>query len=312
MIPALIGSVAGSAFNGLMNSAFNSMNMESQAEVSRDLMDYQWKNFSSPQAQVKAWSEAGFSPVHIFGNGGSGSSAVPSVPSVSHSPIMTDGVQNMANFAKSFNEDKKNVAEKEKFESEKENQDIQNATQLRRDIAYLDNLIKSSELSESEKKKKMAERDTLLENLFTLDSRNRAEIERNESEARLNDAKATLTDAQITYQQIVNELEPQQRRALIKQIYAHEAELIAAAREHNASAVEKAAEAALKGVDKTTKEKLMPALIDKAQAEADLEWFKTGNEAKRYVGGELGYRTPVVGHGGSYNSYSPRYRYHKH
>lgn len=309
MVPAIVGAMAAQGVQGFANTYWNQTNMENQADIQKDLMRFQWENFSSPQAQLRSFASAGVNPAHAL-SGGAVNTAQPSA-SVSHAPVMTNGVDQLSSFARSFSEDALNIAKKENEEADTENKHLQNKTQLQRDIAYLDNLLKNTELSEATKKKTIQERDTLLENLYTLDARNRAEMERNESEARLNDAKANLTDAQITYQQIINELEPLQRRALIRQIYANEAELLAAAREHDASALDHAADVALKGVDKLTREKLMPVLIDKAQAEADLEWFKTGNEAKRYVGGEIGYRTPLVGHGGSYNSYNPRYRYHK-
>lgn len=314
MVPAIVGAMAAQGAQGFFNTYLNQTNMENQADIQKDLMRYQWENFSSPQAQLRSFASAGVNPAHAL-SGGAVNTAQPSA-SVSHAPVLTNGVDQLSAFARSFSEDALNIAKKENEEADTENKHLQNKTQLQRDIAYLDNLLKNTELSEATKKKTIQERDTLLENLYTLDARNRAEQERNESEARLNDVKARLTDAQITYQQIINQLEPKQRRAVIAQLYAYADELRAAASEHNASALQKAADEALKRFDKETQELLRPALIDKAEAEADYHAFQAGSEAKRYYGGRVGYEMPLGAPsdympGANYDlpHYNPRNRY---
>lgn len=88
---ALLG-VASNFINGMTNSYFNKVGMEDQAEVNREQAMWQWKNFNSPAAQVRSLSDVGMSPATIFGAGGQGQFATPQVGSVSHAPLLTQGV----------------------------------------------------------------------------------------------------------------------------------------------------------------------------------------------------------------------------
>ena len=88
---ALIGAASG-LMNGMINSYFNKVGMQDQAEVNREQALWQWNNFNSPAAQVRSLSDVGMSPATIFGAGGQGQFATPQVGSVSHAPLLSQGV----------------------------------------------------------------------------------------------------------------------------------------------------------------------------------------------------------------------------
>lgn len=92
MNPVLIG--AGLAAG---NTALNSIGIGQQTGASKDLMDYQWKNFTSPQAQVRSVAAAGLNPAAVLSEG-KGSFASPSVSMPTVSPVQMDGVDTLANY----------------------------------------------------------------------------------------------------------------------------------------------------------------------------------------------------------------------
>lgn len=92
MNPVLIG--AGLAAG---NAALNSIGIGQQIDASKDLMDYQWKNYTSPQAQVRNLAAAGLNPAAVLSEG-KGSFASPSVAMPSVSPVQMDGVDTLANY----------------------------------------------------------------------------------------------------------------------------------------------------------------------------------------------------------------------
>ena len=85
--PFLLGSLA--LGGTLVNQGLNRSNMDYQAQVSKELMDYQWKNFNSPKAQVAAMTAAGLNPAAMF-DGGKGSFASPSVSMPSSQNVSFD------------------------------------------------------------------------------------------------------------------------------------------------------------------------------------------------------------------------------
>lgn len=125
LAPEIIGSIVGSG-TSLLNTGLNALNMGNQISASKELMDYQWKNFTSPQAQVKAMGAAGLNAGALLG-AGKGSFASPSVAMPTSSPVQIDGVADMANYltavaqAKKAGVDTKNVevdTQQKKFELE--------------------------------------------------------------------------------------------------------------------------------------------------------------------------------------------------
>lgn len=98
-----IGSSLASGLSGVIgglpsagvNMLLNTIGMKQQKDAAKDMMDYQWKNFQSPQAQVNALAAAGINPAVALGQGGTGAFASPSPSMPSSVPVAVDGVANM-------------------------------------------------------------------------------------------------------------------------------------------------------------------------------------------------------------------------
>lgn len=100
MAPEVIGSLVsagGSLLEGSLGQGFNVSNMKRQADISKDLMRYQWNNFSSPAAQIASLNKAGLG-VNAY-LGGKGSAGVPSGGMPSSAPIAFDGIADLGNIA---------------------------------------------------------------------------------------------------------------------------------------------------------------------------------------------------------------------
>lgn len=100
MAPEIIGSLVsagGSLLGGLLGQDFNVSNMARQAAISKDLMRYQWDNFSSPAAQIASLNKAGLG-VNAF-LGGKGSVGLPSGGMPSSAPISFDGIADLGGIA---------------------------------------------------------------------------------------------------------------------------------------------------------------------------------------------------------------------
>lgn len=123
-IPPLLIGAAMAAGSSLMNQSLNRSNLAYKSEMEKGLMDYEWQNYKSPQAQVHALTQAGLNPAAFFG-GGAGSVATPSHSAVSDSPLMVDGVD-VPRLLLTESEILKNTADAKKAGSEAEGRDIEN------------------------------------------------------------------------------------------------------------------------------------------------------------------------------------------
>lgn len=92
-----LGSIGSSFLNGILN--YNSMSK--QVEYAKDLMQYQWENFTSPSAQVKSLAAAGINPAVALGDS-TGFTASPSVNMPSSHPPQVAGIQDIGNFVKAM------------------------------------------------------------------------------------------------------------------------------------------------------------------------------------------------------------------
>ena len=69
-IAGALGLGAGlSAVNSGLSWLSGSLSADKQAELQKDLFDYQWEKAQSPQAQVKNLATAGINPASVFGSG---------------------------------------------------------------------------------------------------------------------------------------------------------------------------------------------------------------------------------------------------
>lgn len=112
--PLVGGAIIGGGLNligGAINNQVNRSNMNYQAKISKQLMDYQWDRFQSYPAQVSSMASAGLNPATMFNNGGS-RSASPSVAMPSSNPIdMGFSGNNLAEIALAASQAKKSGAE---------------------------------------------------------------------------------------------------------------------------------------------------------------------------------------------------------
>lgn len=72
---------------GALNNIVNRSNMDYQVEQAKQLAKYQWDNFQSYPAQVRSMVKAGLNPSALLGQGGSGTTASPSINMPTSTPI---------------------------------------------------------------------------------------------------------------------------------------------------------------------------------------------------------------------------------
>ena len=94
VVPEIIGAgiaAGGSLINAIAGNSMGRSNARYQAELQKELMQYQWDNYNSPSAQAKALADAGMNPSVAFGQGSNFSSPSASAPSVSPVDIGLSG-----------------------------------------------------------------------------------------------------------------------------------------------------------------------------------------------------------------------------
>lgn len=104
--PALIGAV-GALGSAALNYGLNRNMMNYKLDDAKDLMSYEWQNFQSPKAQVKALSAAGISPSVAYSSGGVGQFATPHPTMPTDSPFFVSGVDQFANAVSAIAQAKK-------------------------------------------------------------------------------------------------------------------------------------------------------------------------------------------------------------
>lgn len=107
--PLALGALAaagGAAMNSIANEQ-NKSNAQYSLAMQKDLLDYQWKKFNSPKAQVDSLVDAGLNPSVAFGQGGMrGIAPSGQAPQLSQSDIGLSG-QDMANTILALSQAKK-------------------------------------------------------------------------------------------------------------------------------------------------------------------------------------------------------------
>ena len=105
---------------GALNNIVNRSNMDYQVEQAKQLAKYQWDNFQSYSAQVRSMIKAGLNPSALLGQGGSGTTAAPSINMPTSTPI------DMGLSGVSMIDAIKTIAEAKKVGLESEAQNLQN------------------------------------------------------------------------------------------------------------------------------------------------------------------------------------------
>lgn len=120
VVGAALVSGGANLVGGALNNIVNRSNMQRQADIAKDLMQYQWDKFQSYPAQVESMTKAGLNPAALLGQGGSGLASGPSVNMPTSHPIdMGLGSNGLVDAVKT-------IAEAKKVGLESEAQNLQN------------------------------------------------------------------------------------------------------------------------------------------------------------------------------------------
>lgn len=87
VIGAALVTGGANLIGGALNNIVNRSNMDNQVEAAKQLAKYQWDNFTSYPAQVKSMLRAGLNPSVLLGQGGSGTTASPSINMPTSAPV---------------------------------------------------------------------------------------------------------------------------------------------------------------------------------------------------------------------------------
>ena len=106
-----IGSAAASGLEGTiasipsaaLNFGFGLLGQSAQNKAAKELMDYQWEKYQSPEAQVRSMAKAGLNPASLGEKGGFASPS-PSLPGM---PVQLDGISEVSNYIRSLADAKK-------------------------------------------------------------------------------------------------------------------------------------------------------------------------------------------------------------
>lgn len=88
----------GTLIGGAVSQGYNRENMALQNEYAKDLMNYQWQNFGSYEAQVKSMQKAGLNPAVLYGKSAP-SAASPSPAMPSSAPINVPSVFDLSSLS---------------------------------------------------------------------------------------------------------------------------------------------------------------------------------------------------------------------
>lgn len=111
IVPAVGAALVTGGMNmlgGALNNIVNRSNMDYQVEQAKQLAKYQWDNFQSYPAQVRSMIKAGLNPSALLGQGGSGTTASPSINMPTSAPVdMGLSANSLADAIKTIAEAKK-------------------------------------------------------------------------------------------------------------------------------------------------------------------------------------------------------------
>lgn len=249
--------------------------------------------YNSPVNQVKRLRKAGINPAFALEQGaldaGNASSPAPPMPQFDVNSLaqgVRDGFQLRLQKDLTDSEVRQNDANAYA-------QEMANKFSLQKNLLDLYRLRSAAEKDSKEASLLDEEIKLRQKDLESYDKRINASVGKQEAESR-------YIDAQAKYQEIVNQFAPDQQKALLKQVNAKTSELIAAASEHNASAVRQIAEKAVaearkEGLDiaNDQADAMVDAIVNKAYADYEKSWYEAGSAWKQFEGGKVGSLVPA-------------------
>lgn len=189
--PVEIGAAIASGGMSLLNSAIGNSMSRSNAryaqKLQKEMLDYQWKNFSSPAAQARSLAAAGLNPSVAFGQGSVSHVATPSAAAQSISPVDVGlSGQDMASTILALSEAKK-------AGSEAAGTDLDNFLKQ----STMDESIKAAALRNNWTKAEITKIDAECSNFSALWQKTQQEIENLKSEKQLTDKVVDWYDKEM-------------------------------------------------------------------------------------------------------------------
>ena len=269
----------------------NFLNQE-QNQSQRDWAEYMWnKNneYNTPANQMKRLRDAGINPHFAISGGslGTGTSSSPASMTQPHAYDFSPVGDAVARSVELFQQKRVQNADISLKNAQAENWRAKNVTQFYRDLSEIRSILKSADLTDQQRKNLRAQEQEIWTNIQSLAERNEVEIDKARSETYLNNALEREARLKGDFQNIVNQFEIPNRQKVLRNLDASYQEILAAVASHNASAANAIADAALKGVQKDTAEKIKSHVVNKAfqeveaiKDERELKWIRENREER--------------------------------
>ena len=236
---------------GSLASTYLSNKANAEATKYASDLDYQkWReylDYSDPKEQVRRMRNAGMNPALAMANGAidSGNPSSPAAetkyPTYDFSPIaqgMRDSVDLYQNY-------RLQNAQIDNMNAQTQNQRIRNNYEDRRQFLELVKIRNEGNLSEKQKELVDSQIEMLGKQIGAFDAQNSADLHLKEMQAKEHESHADYLRAQESYQKIVNQYAPQERKKILRNLDATYKDILSSAYEHNELAARQAAERAL-------------------------------------------------------------------
>lgn len=288
----------------MMNSEYYQKNLDWLRE-----QYYDTQRYNSPQLMAERYRAAGINPIFAMGNS-AGASAASSVGGTSapnlQTPYMEAGHVDPVHYDYSGLGEAVGHSTDMFFKNQMISQDtlskrIDNSFKVTQIVSELRNQMADT----AEKMSRVSKNTQEYENLKLQYQDMQARIsvfmaqmddliEQPKVSNELTKAQTDLTRANAEYQRLINQFTPENQKKLLRNLDAEYSNIIASARNNNASAAHNAALAALAKsqedgvkIDNDVKDSIADALVDKAFSEADSEYWRAQQGAKNFRMGRL-------------------------
>lgn len=283
----------GIAGAGLVTTGMTIAANAASADKQRAHDYFMWREqnkYNSPKNQVDRLRSAGLNPHMALTNGAvaSGisnqSAGGQQYPTYDFSP-MAEGFSR----AMELGLQKRSVdADARLKESQGQNQDIRNLYENNRQILELDKLANDASLTRSQRTWYKRQSELLRKQSQVFFDRNQAEMYLLNQQARKEEHEANKAMYEESVAKVIADYEPQKQKQLLANLRAEEDNLLSAAYANNQQGLKAAAEKVVIGLDEQQKRKLMPILIDEANAKADEAYWNAQKAGKDYHQGYVG------------------------